>query len=78
MNTSAVIGYCFAAIFCLLGMLLILNIITVERMEPNYRYMFGGVLMVWGVYRLLMTRWRQRQAVQREEQEEEQKEEQEG
>ncbi|MFH0991531.1 MAG: hypothetical protein V1799_16105 [bacterium] len=72
MNASSVIGYSFAAIFCLLGMLLIINIITIERMEPNYRYMFGGVLMVWGVYRLFMTRWRQRRAAEQEEQQEEQ------
>lgn len=61
LNFSTVAGYGISLMMGIVGLLVLIGILMSERMPSQLRIIFGGVLILYSVYRFMMTRTRVRQ-----------------
>ena len=67
---ASYIGYAVSLMFFLFGAAMLGDVLPLRQMPGQFRYMFGVVLILWGIYRFVGTRSRDLQR-RREEDEEE-------
>jgi len=58
---STIVGYTISALMASVGILVLSGVLMTEGMTTELRVLFGIVLVLYGVYRFMMTRARTRQ-----------------
>jgi hypothetical protein len=60
-NVSTIVGYGMSGLMGIVGVLVLSGILMSEGMASQLRILFGGILILYSVYRFIMTRTRARQ-----------------
>jgi hypothetical protein len=60
-NVSTIVGYGMSGLMGIVGVLVLGGILMSEGMPSQLRILFGGILILYSVYRFIMTRTRARQ-----------------
>lgn len=60
-DISAILGYGMSGVMGIIGVLVLSGILVREGMPMHLRVLFGVVLILYSVYRFMMTRARSRQ-----------------
>ncbi len=58
---STIVGYMISALMATVGILVLSGVLMAEGMTTQLRVIFGIVLVLYSVYRFMMTRARKRQ-----------------
>jgi len=58
---STIVGYTISALMATVGILVLSGVLMAEGMTTQLRVLFGAVLVLYSVYRFMMTRTRRRQ-----------------
>jgi hypothetical protein len=61
-DASVILGYVISGVMSVAGVLILTGIISNEGMPPKVWITFGVVLVLFGVYRFVLTRMRASQA----------------
>lgn len=59
---STFVGYGISGMMCIVGILVLSGVLAKEGMPVELRMLFGVVLVLYSVYRFMMTRTRAKQA----------------
>ncbi|MDP2886733.1 MAG: hypothetical protein Q8P51_17125 [Ignavibacteria bacterium] len=59
---STFVGYGISVMMCIVGILVLSGVLVKEGMPVELRMLFGVVLVLYSVYRFMMTRTRAKQA----------------
>ncbi|MFZ1978342.1 MAG: hypothetical protein WAV76_10345 [Bacteroidota bacterium] len=60
-SLSLYIGYAVSFVTFICGAAIVAGLVPLRRMPPQLRYMFGIVLILWGIFRFVTTRTQKRQ-----------------
>jgi len=66
-NFSTIVGYGVSVMMSIVGVLVVMGILMSDGMTSELRMIFGSVLILYSVYRFMMTRTRSRQEEDSEE-----------
>lgn len=56
LDLSVIIGYALSAIFLVCGVVVLLGLTIPQYVPKEFRITMGVVLVLWGVYRFVLTR----------------------
>jgi hypothetical protein len=56
-----ILGYAVSCVTFLCGVAVVAGLVPMTRISPNIRLTFGIVLILWGMYRFVMTQLQRRQ-----------------
>jgi hypothetical protein len=62
LDIALIVGYGMSGLMAVVGVLVLSGILALEGLPVQLRLLFGAVLIVYSVYRFMMTRTRAKQA----------------
>jgi len=67
LNISLIVGYTISAIFFVFGLVMLLGITIPTYIPKEFRITIGVVLLLWAIYRFVLTRMKAREEREGEE-----------
>jgi len=61
-DPSAILGYSLAAVFFAFGVVVVSGIVIPDYVPKEFRLTIGVVLLLWGIYRFVLTKTRSNDA----------------
>jgi len=61
-DISAILGYSLAAVFFAFGVVVVSGIAIPDYVPKEFRLIIGVVLLLWGIYRFVLTRTKSNEA----------------
>ncbi len=56
LSIDSYVGYALSAVFFAFGLLVVFGLVIPEGVPKQFRITLGVVLLLWGLYRLVLTR----------------------
>ncbi len=60
-SLSLYLGYAVSCVTFICGVVVVAGLVPMQHMPPQLRYMFGIVLILWGIFRFATTQTQRRQ-----------------
>ncbi len=62
-----IVSYVLGTTFFLVGLIFLIGWFVPPYIPENFRFMLGALMILWGIYRIAMTRFRAKQLERHEE-----------